>query len=154
ITAGLESVRPVAGRLQLRAALNGARLVDDSYNANPGSVRAGLKALATVPGEHWLVLGEMRELGEDSARLHEEIGDLARTSGIRRLFAVGEDARRAVEAYGAGGLWFADVEELVAAARPHLRSGVTVLVKGSRSNRLERVADALAAEGAPRRGGH
>ncbi|HQR47769.1 MAG TPA: UDP-N-acetylmuramoyl-tripeptide--D-alanyl-D-alanine ligase [Steroidobacteraceae bacterium] len=154
ITAGLGSVRPVAGRLQLRAALNGARLVDDSYNANPGSVRAGLKALATVPGEHWLVLGEMRELGEDSARLHEEIGDLARTSGIRRLFAVGEDARRAVEAYGAGGLWFADVEELVAAARPHLRSGVTVLVKGSRSNRLERVADALAAEGAPRRGGH
>ncbi len=154
ITAGLGSVRPVAGRLQLRAALNGARLVDDSYNANPGSVRAGLKALATVPGEHWLVLGEMRELGEDSARLHEEIGDLARTSGIRRLFAVGEDARRAVEAYGAGGLWFADVEELVAAARPHLRSGVTVLVKGSRSNRLERVADALAAEVAPRRGGH
>ncbi|HQR24179.1 MAG TPA: UDP-N-acetylmuramoyl-tripeptide--D-alanyl-D-alanine ligase [Steroidobacteraceae bacterium] len=154
ITAGLGSVRPVAGRLQLRAALNGARLVDDSYNANPGSVRAGLKALATVPGEHWLVLGEMRELGEDSARLHEEIGDLARTSGIRRLFAVGEDARRAVEAYGAGGLWFADVEELVAAARPHLRSGVTVLVKGSRSNRLERVADALAAEGAPGRGGH
>ncbi len=154
ITAGLESVRPVAGRLQLRAALNGARLVDDSYNANPGSVRAGLKALASVPGEHWLVLGEMRELGEDSARLHEEIGELARTSGIRRLFAVGEDARRAVEAYGAGGLWFADVEELVAAARPHLRSGVTVLVKGSRSNRLERVADALAAEGAPRRGGH
>jgi UDP-N-acetylmuramoyl-tripeptide--D-alanyl-D-alanine ligase len=154
ITAGLESVRPVAGRLQLRAALNGARLIDDSYNANPGSVRAGLKALATVPGEHWLVLGEMRELGEESARLHEEIGDLARTSGIRRLFAVGEDARRAVEAYGAGGLWFADVEELVAAARPHLRSGVTVLVKGSRSNRLERVADALAAVGAARRGGH
>lgn len=154
IAAGLAAVRPVAGRLQLRAALNGARLIDDSYNANPGSVRAGLKALATVPGEHWLVLGEMRELGEESARLHEEIGDLARTSGIRRLFAVGEDARGAVEAYGAGGLWFADVEELVAAARPHLRSGVTVLVKGSRSNRLERVADALAADGAARGGGH
>ncbi len=71
-------MRPVAGRLRMRAALNGARLIDDSYNANPGSVRAGLESLAKLPGEHWLVLGEMRELGADSDRLHAEMGALAR----------------------------------------------------------------------------
>jgi UDP-N-acetylmuramoyl-tripeptide--D-alanyl-D-alanine ligase len=151
--AGLSSVRPVAGRLRLRAALNGARLIDDSYNANPGSVRAGLASLATIPGEHWLVLGEMRELGGDSGRLHAEIGALARESGVSRLLAVGDEARYAVEAYGAGGQWFAGVEDLVANARSGLRAGVTVLVKGSRSNRLERVADALAADGGKAAGG-
>jgi len=155
IEAGLASVRPVAGRLRLRPALNGARLLDDSYNANPGSVRAGLASLAALPGEHWLVLGEMRELGADSARLHAEIGALARESGVARLLATGDDSRHAVEAYGAGGQWFAGVDDLIATARSGLGAGVTVLVKGSRSNRLERVADALAADdGAARGGGH
>jgi UDP-N-acetylmuramoyl-tripeptide--D-alanyl-D-alanine ligase len=153
IESGLASVRPVPGRLRMRAALNGARLIDDSYNANPGSVRAGLASLATLPGEHWLVLGEMRELGGDSGRLHAEIGALARESGVARLLAVGEESRHAVEAYGAGGQWFAGVEDLVDDARPGLRAGVTVLVKGSRSNRLERVADALAVDGGNAGGG-
>jgi UDP-N-acetylmuramoyl-tripeptide--D-alanyl-D-alanine ligase len=153
IAEGLASVRPVAGRLRLRPALNGARLIDDSYNANPGSVRAGLRSLAAVPGEHWLVLGEMRELGEDSPRLHAEIGELARSSGVQRLLAVGEEARRAVDAYGEGGEWYADVDTLIAAVQPAMQEGVTVLVKGSRSNRLERVADALAADGAAAAGG-
>jgi len=153
IEGGLSSVRPVAGRLRLRAALNGARLIDDSYNANPGSVRAGLTSLAAIPGEHWLVLGEMRELGADSGRLHAEMGALARDSGVSRLLAVGDESRYAVEAYGAGGQWFAGIEDLIADARSGLRSGVTVLVKGSRSNRLERVADALAADGGNAGGG-
>jgi UDP-N-acetylmuramoyl-tripeptide--D-alanyl-D-alanine ligase len=153
IESGLAAMRPVAGRLQVRAALNGARLIDDSYNANPGSARAGLRSLASVPGEHWLVLGEMRELGAESAQLHAEIGDFARQSGVRRLLAVGDDARHAVEAYGPGGTWFASVDDLVAAAKPGLHEGVTILVKGSRSNRLERVADALATGAAPSLGG-
>ncbi|MFO1406472.1 MAG: UDP-N-acetylmuramoyl-tripeptide--D-alanyl-D-alanine ligase [Steroidobacteraceae bacterium] len=153
IEAGLAAMRPVSGRLAMRAAAGGARLIDDSYNANPGSVRAGLRSLAALPGEHWLVLGEMRELGPDSARLHAEIGAYARETGVARLWAVGDDARHAVEAYGVGGEWYAHVEDLVAAARPGLRPGVTVLVKGSRSNRLERVADAFAAGGATAGGG-
>jgi UDP-N-acetylmuramoyl-tripeptide--D-alanyl-D-alanine ligase len=153
IAQGLAAMRPVSGRLQVRPAVHGARLIDDSYNANPGSVRAGLHSLATVPGEHWLVLGEMRELGAESARLHAEIGALARESGVRRLLAVGDDARHAVDAYGPGATWFADVDALVAAARCDLHEGVTVLVKGSRSNRLERVADALATGGASSHGG-
>jgi UDP-N-acetylmuramoyl-tripeptide--D-alanyl-D-alanine ligase len=147
IAAGLEGMRPVAGRLEFKLLPGGGRLIDDSYNANPASVRAGLRALASLEGERWLVLGEMRELGEGSAQLHAETGDFARQSGVRRLFAVGDEARHAVEAFGAGGTWFAGVEDLIAALAADVGPGVTVLVKGSRSNRLERVAAALGAGG-------
>ena len=147
IADGLGSMRAVAGRLQVRPALAGARVIDDSYNANPASLRAGLRALAGVPGRHWLVLGEMRELGPDSAQLHAEMGEFARQSGVSRLLAVGDDARHAVEAYGAGGTWFAGVEDLIDALRAELGPDVTLLVKGSRSNRLERVSAALAGDG-------
>ncbi len=148
IVDGLAAMRPVSGRLTFRPAVNGARLIDDSYNANPGSMRAGLRALAALPGEHWMVLGEMRELGQESAQLHAGIGDFARQSGVKRLLAVGDDARHAVEAFGPGAAWFAGVEDLIAAAQPALAANVTVLIKGSRANRLERVADALATDGA------
>jgi UDP-N-acetylmuramoyl-tripeptide--D-alanyl-D-alanine ligase len=153
IEQGLNSMQPVSGRLQLKPARAGARLIDDSYNANPGSVRAGLRSLAAVPGEHWLVLGEMAELGVESARLHADIGEFARETGVARLFAVGPETRHAVEAFGPGASWFADADELVAAAGPDLRQGVTVLIKGSRVNRLERVAAALAAPGTANAGG-
>jgi len=148
IVEGLSGMRPVAGRLEFKKLRGGGRLIDDSYNANPGSVRAGLRALAGLEGEHWLVLGEMRELGETSAQLHAEIGEFARQSGVTRLLAVGDEARHAVEAFGAGGTWFADAEDLIRALAGGIGPGVTVLVKGSRSNRLERVAAGLgAAEG-------
>jgi UDP-N-acetylmuramoyl-tripeptide--D-alanyl-D-alanine ligase len=154
IEQGLESLQPVSGRMQLKPALAGARLIDDSYNANPGSVRAGLRSLAAIPGEHWLVLGEMAELGPESARLHAEVGTFARETGVARLLAVGAETRHAVEAFGPGASWFADADELVAAAGPALKQGVTVLIKGSRVNRLERVAAALGASSpAPGQGG-
>jgi UDP-N-acetylmuramoyl-tripeptide--D-alanyl-D-alanine ligase len=146
IVAGLESMRPVSGRLEVRAARRGARLIDDSYNANPGSLRAGVRSLAGIPGEHWLVLGEMAELGDESPRLHAEIGAFAREHGIDRLLAVGADTRFAVEAFGPGAVWFASIEELTAEAQGTLHPDVTVLIKGSRVNRLERVASALAEE--------
>jgi UDP-N-acetylmuramoyl-tripeptide--D-alanyl-D-alanine ligase len=153
IEQGLRSVQAVSGRMQLKPALAGARLIDDSYNANPGSVRAGLISLATIPGEHWLVLGEMAELGPQSARLHAEIGELARETGVARLLAVGPETRHAVESFGPGASWFANADELVAAAAPELQEGVTVLIKGSRVNRLERVAAALTAQGTINDGG-
>jgi UDP-N-acetylmuramoyl-tripeptide--D-alanyl-D-alanine ligase len=153
IVEGLGRVRAVSGRLEVKQVSGGARLIDDSYNANPGSVRAGLRALAALEGQHWLVLGEMRELGEESAQMHAEIGEFARQSGVARLLAVGDDARHAVEAFGAGATWFASVDDLIASLRAELAPGVTVLVKGSRSNRLERVAAALGA-GAADGGSH
>jgi UDP-N-acetylmuramoyl-tripeptide--D-alanyl-D-alanine ligase len=145
IVAGLGRMRAVAGRLEVKQLPGGARLIDDSYNANPASVRAGLRAMAALEGQHWLVLGEMRELGEDSSRLHAEIGEFAQQCGVARMFAVGDEARHAVEAFGMGATWFAGVEPLAAALAAELVPGVTVLVKGSRSNRLERVAAALGA---------
>jgi UDP-N-acetylmuramoyl-tripeptide--D-alanyl-D-alanine ligase len=145
IVDGLAGMRAVSGRLEFKALAGGGRLIDDSYNANPGSVRAGLRALAVLPGEHWLVLGEMRELGEESARLHAEVGEFARQCGVTRLLAVGDEARHAVEAFGAGSTWFASAEDLIASLADGIGPGITVLVKGSRSNRLERVAAALGA---------
>jgi UDP-N-acetylmuramoyl-tripeptide--D-alanyl-D-alanine ligase len=147
IVEGLGRMRAVAGRLEVKQLPGGARLVDDSYNANPASVRAGLRALSALEGEHWLVLGEMRELGETSPQLHAEIGEFARSCGVARLFAVGDEARHAVETFGAGATWFKGVEDMIAVLAGDLRPGVTVLVKGSRSNRLERVAEALGADG-------
>jgi len=147
IVEGLASMRAVAGRLEFKSLPDGGRLIDDSYNANPGSVRAGLRSLAALPGERWLVLGEMRELGEHSAQLHAEIGEFARQCGVNRLLAVGDDARHAVEAFGAGATWFAGVEDLIRSIAGQAVAGVTVMVKGSRSNRLERVAAGLGASG-------
>ncbi len=141
---GLARVEPVAGRLQLKAGAAGAWIVDDSYNANPSSAIAGLDVLAALPGEHWLVLGEMAELGEHAGAAHEQVGRHARETGVARLEAIGPTTPRAVAAFGAGGRWHADADSLVATLRPALREGVTVLVKGSRINRLERVVDALA----------
>ncbi len=151
---GLQSMRPVAGRLETKRALRGARLIDDSYNANPGSMRAGLRALSEVAGERWLILGEMAELGPDASRLHAEIGAFARECGVARLYAIGAEARHAVEAFGAGATWFASADELVAAVKPELHGGLTVLVKGSRVNRLERVTSALVEPGQGAAGVH
>jgi UDP-N-acetylmuramoyl-tripeptide--D-alanyl-D-alanine ligase len=146
-------MRAVAGRLELKPALRGSRLIDDAYNANPGSLRVGLRALEQVPGERWLVLGEMAELGATSPRLHAEMGALARACGVSRLLAVGAGSKPAVEAFGAGATWFASTDELVATLMPDLHAGLTIYVKGSRVNRLERVTAALA-PGSAAAGGH
>ncbi len=144
IVAGLERMRPVGGRLQLKSGPRGAWVIDDSYNANPSSMRAGIDVLCSLPGEHWLVLGEMAELGNQSESSHVGVGDYARRAGITRLFAVGEAARHAVAAFGARGAWYEDAARLADEVAARLDDGVTVLVKGSRVNRLERVVARLA----------
>jgi UDP-N-acetylmuramoyl-tripeptide--D-alanyl-D-alanine ligase len=143
IAAGLERMRPVAGRLQLKPGLRGSWLIDDSYNANPSSVRAGIDVLCALPGEHWLVLGEMAELGDETAASHAAIGDYARRAGISRLFAMGA-ARYAADAFGARASWYEDATRLGDALAASLEPGVAALVKGSRVNRLERVVERLA----------
>jgi UDP-N-acetylmuramoyl-tripeptide--D-alanyl-D-alanine ligase len=148
VTAGLADFRPVAGRLQLKAGLNGSWIIDDSYNANPSSVRAGLEVMRSLTGTAWLVLGDMAELGDHAEDSHAHMGSYARDCGIKRLFAIGPQSSRAVETFGAGGEWFADADSLVKRLQAEVSSGVTLLVKGSRVNRLERVVQALTGGGA------
>ncbi len=145
IAAGLGAMRPVSGRLNLLPAIRGAFLLDDSYNANPSSLRAGIDALTSLPGDHWLVLGDMLELGQDDSDLHAEMGTYAHSAGVQRLFAIGSRSQFAVEAFGTGAEWFDNIESLTAAVQGQLRPNITVLIKGSRANRLERVAAALSA---------
>lgn len=152
IAAGLAAVRPVPGRLQLKQAPGGAWLIDDSYNANPSSVRSGIEVLASLAGRRWLVLGDMAELGEYAQSAHQQIGEFAREQRIERLYATGPLAALAVERFGAGARWFPDGEGLTEALRAALSeagAGVSVLVKGSRINRLERVVAALLADAPP-----
>ena len=143
IAAGLERMRPVAGRLQLKPGLRGSWLIDDSYNANPSSVRAGIDVLCALPGEHWLVLGEMAELGDETVASHSGVGDYARRAGVTRLFAMGAAARHAVDSFGARAGWYDDPAKLAEALAASLEPGVTALVKGSRVNRHERVVERL-----------
>jgi len=156
IAAGLAAVRAVPGRLQFKQALSGAWLIDDSYNANPSSVRAAIEVLGSLGGRKWLVLGDMAELGEFAAAAHREIGEFARAHGIERLYATGALAVRAVDSFGAGAQWFTDAAALTAALTAELgTAGPDVrLIKGSRVNRLERVVDALAADSSATTGGH
>ena len=145
IVAGLGAVQPVKGRLQLKKSRHGAVLIDDSYNANPSSVHAGIEVLQQLEGgPKWLVFGQMGELGDFSADAHTEIGTFARAHGVERLFAVGSDAQLTVKSFGAGAEWFADTAALSQAVDAVLTPDVRVLVKGSRSNRLEKVIEALA----------
>lgn len=140
---GLESARGVAGRFSARAHRSGARVIDDSYNANPGSVRAAIDTLAAAGGEAWLVLGDMRELGPDAEALHAAMGAHAKAQGLAGLFTVGELAAAASDAFGTGALHFDSQDALVAALAPALAPGLRVLVKGSRGSRMERVVAAL-----------
>ncbi len=148
VRCALAGVRGAPRRLQVRAGRGGARILDDTYNANPGSLAAALDTLQALPGVHWLALGDMGELGPGAAALHAEVGRRARAAGVERLYAVGELSRGAARAFGAGAQVFADADALAAALGEALRPGVTVLVKGSRFMAMERVVEALAAEAA------
>ncbi|HEC17698.1 MAG TPA: UDP-N-acetylmuramoyl-tripeptide--D-alanyl-D-alanine ligase [Sedimenticola sp.] len=144
---GLAGLRPAPGRLQPRAGAGGVRVIDDSYNANPDSVAAAIAVLAAAPGRRFLVLGDLAELGPEAERLHEMLGEQARESGIEHLYCMGDSCRAAVRGFGAGGLHFRDREALIDALRKTLAEGDSVLVKGSRSARMEQVADALTGNG-------
>ena len=143
IREGLEAARPVSGRLVTTVAPCGATVVDDCYNANPGSVRAAIDLLAGCGGRRTLVLGAMRELGPDSEILHREIGVYAREAGIDSLWGVGEELHPAVEAFGQGGRFFADREAALMALPGAFASADTVLVKGSRGAAMEVLLQAL-----------
>lgn len=143
IAAGLRQFGGVKGRLQRLAGPHGCVILDDTYNANPDSVRAGIDVLASTVGRQILVLGDMGEIGEASAQYHDEIGGYAKSQGVDRLYALGEASQQAVRNFGEGARHFRTPESLVQALLPELDCGTTVLVKGSRFMQMERVVEAL-----------
>jgi UDP-N-acetylmuramoyl-tripeptide--D-alanyl-D-alanine ligase len=147
IQAGLAGLKPVSGRLNPRVSAEGLRLIDDSYNANPDSVRAAIDVLMGLPGRHWLVLGDLGELGPDAAKLHRGLGEAARASGVDVLYTVGELSASASDAFGRGGRHFSNQSDLIAELRGRLCPNDLVLIKGSRLAAMERVTDALCGGG-------
>lgn len=144
VQVGLESVSAASGRLCSERLACGLTLIDDSYNANPGSTRAAIEVLAGLPAPRSLVLGDMRELGPRSAELHAAIGSHAAAAGIDALYTVGSASEHAARAFGAGARHFPDQASLIAVLRTTL-SGGSVLVKGSRGSMMEHVVGALRA---------
>ena len=146
IRQGLEVASNVGGRLRVCTGIRGAQIIDDTYNANPASLRAALCVLATAAGEKWVVLGDMGELGPEAREMHEQLGREARELGIDRLYALGPLAAAAARGFGARGQSYTDIDVLNDALAAALDSNVTVLVKGSRFMRMERVTAALGGE--------
>jgi UDP-N-acetylmuramoyl-tripeptide--D-alanyl-D-alanine ligase len=144
---GLAGFNGVPGRLQRRTGAKGAIVIDDTYNANPESMKAAIEVLGAEPGRRIFVMGDMGELGEGASAMHAEVGTHAASRGIDRLLALGEQSANAVAAFGANGTHFDSLEALVKAAQAEAGPRVTLLVKGSRFMQMERVADALASPG-------
>ena len=145
---GLNAVQPVAGRLVSHRLRCGAVLVDDSYNANPGSLDAAIDTLASSGDDAWLVLGDMRELGADEIALHAQAGARAKAAGIARLYTLGALSQAAADAFGDGARGFASHAQLAETLSVELRDGVRVLVKGSRGSAMDRIVKALLASDA------
>ena len=143
IAAGLNAARPVKGRQMAHVLHNGAVLVDDSYNANPGSLTAAIDTLAASGAEAWLVLGDMRELGADEIALHAQVGAQAKAAGIARLYTLGPLSVHAAQAFGEGAREFASHEALAETLAQELGAGTRVLVKGSRGSAMDRIVGAL-----------
>ena len=147
IAAGLGKFGGVTGRLQRKAARHGAALIDDTYNANPASMRAAIGVLAQAGGRRVLVLGDMGELGDNAAALHAEIGAEAHSAGIEKLYALGALSANTARAFGCGAEHFERIEDLQKALEDELDADTTVLVKGSRFMKMERVVQFCTGDG-------
>ena len=146
---GLETFAGVKGRLQRRVGRSGALVIDDTYNANPDSMRAAIDVLASIPGQRIFVMGDMGEAGTAAGQFHDEIGGYAKSHGIDRLLCLGDLSAAAAHNFGAGGQHYGRIEDLIKALRGELDEHTTILVKGSRFMKMERVVAALADEGDP-----
>ncbi|WP_348708669.1 UDP-N-acetylmuramoyl-tripeptide--D-alanyl-D-alanine ligase [Acidovorax soli] len=156
VAQGLQAFVPVKGRcraVQINHSGLNATLVDDTYNANPDSMRAAIQVLADLPGPRLLVLGDMGEVGEQGPEFHAETGRFAQAQGISHVLALGEMAVHAAQACP-GAEHFADVDALLLRARALLPGVASVLVKGSRFMRMERVVEALAQPASASAGGN
>jgi UDP-N-acetylmuramoyl-tripeptide--D-alanyl-D-alanine ligase len=143
IKQGLESMSPVKGRMQLLRGNLGSTIINDTYNANTSSMQAALDVLQKCDGEHWVILGAFGELGENTEKLHFEMGETLKNVGVKRLFAVGDLTKKTVAAFGENAQHFASQTELLAVLIPELTGNETILIKGSRSQRMENITAAL-----------
>lgn len=143
IVKGLEDLKPVNGRLQIKRGLNNSRVIDDTYNANPTSLHAALNVLHDFSGKRFLALGDMGELGNHAADLHIDAGIYAKQSGVDSLFSYGKLAEKAAKEFGDNGFCYDKHEDMIDALRDELTQDVTLLVKGSRSMHMENVVNAL-----------
>ncbi|HEY0941669.1 MAG TPA: UDP-N-acetylmuramoyl-tripeptide--D-alanyl-D-alanine ligase [Steroidobacter sp.] len=140
---GLEAFAPVNGRLQRKTAKSGALVIDDTYNANPDSVRAAIDVLSHASSPRVLVLGDMGEVGDEGPQFHVEVGNYARDSGIEHLLTLGTLAKHASNAFGKGATHFDDIDSINQAAEAMITAGTTALVKGSRFMKMERIVQHL-----------
>ncbi len=147
ILEGLNKMSAIKGRLQLRKHKFGGPLIDDTYNANPSSTEAAINILAKMKGDQRLVVGDMFELGSDQIRFHQEIGRHARKAGIGRLYCVGDLSEFTAKAFGRGASHYRSKEELLSDLEPQMDATTTLLVKGSRGMRMEKIADHLCTNG-------
>jgi UDP-N-acetylmuramoyl-tripeptide--D-alanyl-D-alanine ligase len=145
VKTGLETVAPAPGRLLMHTLANGVNIIDDTYNANPFSLKAAVETLANFPGKKILVLGDMKELGTDTKSIHHSAGTEIRSAGIDYLFTYGELSSLVAQAFGEGAYHFNEQEKLVNALKPFLFNTTTILVKGSRSMKMEKVLAGLMA---------
>lgn len=143
VAKGLAAVKPVHGRLNVHHLRDELTLIDDTYNANPDSAEAAIHVLAAYPGERIMVLGDMGELGIQSRKLHARVGRIAKRNQIDHLMTFGPMSEAAVADFGPGGLSFSDIRLLIKELKSMLQPNTCVLVKGSRSMKMERVVDAL-----------
>jgi UDP-N-acetylmuramoyl-tripeptide--D-alanyl-D-alanine ligase len=139
IKKGLERSRAVSGRMQAHTGINGAIVIDDSYNANPGSVKAAIDSLVRWQGNSVLVLGDLAELGAGSQEMHDELGRYAKAAGIKHIFATGQFTRGTCDTFGQGAEHFVDHQAIVQRLKTLLDKDTVVLVKGSRSAHMESV---------------
>lgn len=143
IQVGLETVEPEYGRLVEKIGFNGAVIIDDSYNANPASVKAAITLLTHRSPQSILVLGDMKELGDHSQALHEEVGVFAKQAGVKKLFCYGENTAHTARTFGENAHHFDDCAALISALKQFVTPDAVVLVKGSRSMKMETVVAAL-----------
>lgn len=144
--AGLEAVEPVKGRVNLKRGISDTRIIDDSYNASPNAVKAGLQLLAHFSAPRIAVLGDMLELGDHAASYHHEVGEFARTLSIEKLYGYGPLSKNTVNAFGANAEHFSDQALLIEELKKQLQPGMTLLIKGSLGMRMANIVSALVEE--------
>jgi len=146
IMLALNEFTSVKGRLEFHRVTDKLTVIDDTYNANPASLSAGIDVLNELPGKHWLVLGDMGELGDEGRRVHFDVGIKARTSGVTRLLTIGDASQHAADAFGENAQMFTDKDELVSYIKKHQSDELGILVKGSRFMHMEKIVKSLIEE--------